>query len=110
LAVGLPVGADQQLSRSAVDTRRVDCRSREQLSRCSRAWHDANGQVRQPKCRRVYPNEDFKHRRAESSFRVVILGDDQTSTGNTHGLNQRIPVNRFDRVHVDDPAPIPSRR
>ena len=102
MAVGLSVGAVQQVPRGAVYTRRVDCGSREQFSRCSRAWHDANSQVRQPKWRRVYPYEDFEHRRAESSFRMVILGDHQPSTGNAHGLNERIPVNRFDGVHVDD--------
>lgn len=98
----MSVGAGQAVSRGAVDTRRVDCGSREQFSRCSRAWHDANGRVRQPKWRRVFPDDCFEHGRAESSFGVVVLGDDQPSTGIAHGVNQRIPVNRFDGVHVDD--------
>jgi hypothetical protein len=74
LAVGLPVGAIQEVSRGAVDTRRVDCGSREQISWCSRASHDAKTLVRQPKWRRFFPDEGFECGRAESSG-VVVLGD-----------------------------------
>jgi hypothetical protein len=53
------VGALQQVSCGAVGTRRIDCGSREQLTRCYRAWHEANGQAHQPKWRRVFPDDGF---------------------------------------------------
>jgi hypothetical protein len=62
LAIGLSGGAVQQVPRGVVDARCAECGSRrEQLSRCSRAWYDAKGQVRQPKWRHVFPDEGFEH-------------------------------------------------
>ena len=43
--------------------------------------------MRQPKWRRVFPDEGFEHGRAESSLGVVVLGDDQPSTGIAHGVD-----------------------
>ena len=48
--------------------------------------------------------ERVEHRAADAALRVVVLGDDEPVAGRGRGLEQRLGVDRLDRVQVHDPG------
>lgn len=67
-------------------------------------WHDANRLVCQPKWGASSPKFASSTAEASPVLRrgAVVVGDDQPPTGVARCVNQRVPINRFDGVRVDD--------